>query len=268
MYIFNHIPKCAGVSYQTLLTGIFTADEVIHISLNLDVDYSLDQPAYQKHRVIMGHFGVRWNQVLGPGRRWLTALRDPVDRVVSTYFFWRHNAPPSPEIPYLHLAQTVSLDEFVQSDHYLVRQAISNVQTWQIADDFRVRYRRIPERDALQVAKVNLSKFDFIGIYESFSQSALHLCDYLGVPAPAQLPHDNGTHRRPAVSELSPTTIETIKELNALDIALYEYAKILVSSKYSDFIGGEQSHPHHVYREPRDLKPSAPSRGGRSSNVV
>ena len=230
MYIFNHVPKCAGVSYRTLLTDIFAADEVTHISLNLDIDYRIDAADLQKYRVIMGHFGVRWNEALGPGRRWLTALREPVDRVVSTYFFWRHNAARSSEIPYLNLAQTLSLDEFIQSDDYLVRQGISNTQTWQLADDFRVRYRNVSEQDVLEVAKANLSKFDFIGLYESFRESAARLCDYLGVPTPPQLPNYNGTRQRPLVSELSPTTIQMIQELNRADLALYQYANLLVNA--------------------------------------
>jgi hypothetical protein len=229
VYIFNHIPKCAGVSYQAMLSTIFTADEVTHISLNLDTDYHIDPEDYRKYRVVMGHFGVRWNPILGPGRRWLTALRDPIDRVVSTYFFWRNNAPLNSEVPYLHLAQTLSLDEFIQSDHYLVRQGIRNAQTWQLADDFRVRYRSIAEQDALEVAKASLSKFDFIGLYESFSQSAARLCDYLGVPTPAQLPHENGTLNRKTVNELSPATIQMIEELNGADMALYEYANMLIN---------------------------------------
>jgi hypothetical protein len=227
MYIFNHLPKCAGLSYLKLLRDIYGDDAVVHISLHDDVDYSVDAQSYQKHRIIMGHFGVRWNEVLAPGRRWLTALREPVDRVVSTYFFWRNNVPGSPDVPYLHLAQTLPLDEFVQSDHYLVRQGIHNAQTWQLADDLRVRYRSVSENDALEVAKANLAKFAFVGLYESFPESVARLCDYLGVSTPRALPRENTTNWRQSVSELSPRIVEAVQERNAADIALYEYAKTL-----------------------------------------
>jgi hypothetical protein len=239
VYLFNHIPKCAGVSYHALFNMIFGSDEVTHISLNLETEYKIDAETYRRWRVVIGHFGVRWNPILGPESRWLTALRDPVDRVVSTYFFWRHDAPRSPEIPYLNLAQTLSLDEFVQSDHYLVGQGISNAQTWQLADDFRVRYRSVSEQDALEVAKANLSRFDFIGLYESFPQSAARLCDYLGVPVPPQLPHENETSNRWNVDELSPATVDLIKARNEADLALYEYAKILVNQSHSLHAGAE-----------------------------
>ena len=227
MYIFNHLPKCAGLTYLKLLRNIYGDDAGVHISLNEDVDYSVDAQCYQKYTVIMGHFGVRWNEALGPGRTWLTALREPVDRVVSTFFFWRNNIPSSPDVPYLHLAQTLPLEEFVRSDHYLVRQGIQNAQTWQLADDLRVRYRRVSDQDALEVAKANLSEFAFVGLYESFPESAARLCNCLGVSTPQELPRENSTNSRLSVSELSSTVVEAIRERNSADIALYEYAKTL-----------------------------------------
>ena len=224
MYIFNHIPKCGGLSYRALLEEIFGQDRVTHISINLEEEYHPDPDEYRQYTMLMGHFGVRWNEIVGPGRRWMTALREPIDRVVSTYYYWRHNTPVSPESPWVYLAQTMSLDELIRSGHYLVLQGIKNVQTWQLADDLRWRYRTVPEQDALAVAKQNLDKFDLVGIYEEFERSVECMCKYLGVTAPSTLPRVNVTKKRFAVSELNPATIEAIMELNTADMELYKYA--------------------------------------------
>lgn len=91
------------------------------------------------------------------------------------------------------------------------------------------------DQDALEVAKANLSKFDFIGLYESFPQSAARLCDYLGASTPPELPYENETSERLNIGEISPATIEMIKRINKADLALYDYARILV---------GEQTKAH------------------------
>lgn len=224
MYIFNHIPKCGGLSYRALLEELFGVERVTHITINLEQEYRLNADDYRQYTVLMGHFGVKWHEVLGPGRRWMTALREPVDRVVSTYYYWRYNAPRSPESPWLYLAQTMSLDDFVRCGHYSVLQGIHNAQTWQLADDLRWLYHTVPEQDALAVAKANLDRFDFIGVYEEFEESVHRMCGYLGFAPPARAPRVNVTRKRPAVAELSPVSVELIKELNRADLELYQYA--------------------------------------------
>jgi|ERR1039458_28633 hypothetical protein len=224
MYIFNHIPKCGGLSYRALFEEALGKARVEHISINLEEEYQPDPNEYRQYTMLMGHFGVRWNEIVGPGRRWMTALREPIDRVVSTYYYWRHSAEVSPELPWLYMAHTMSLDEFVRSGHYLVLQGIQDVQTWQLADDLRWRYHTVPEQDALAVAKQNLDKFSFVGIYEEFERSVESMCKYLGVTPPGSVPRVNVTAKRRAVSELSPATIEAITELNTADMELYKYA--------------------------------------------
>lgn len=227
MYLFNHIPKCAGLSYRALFEDLFGKDRVTHITISREEEHTPDPAVYRDFTVLMGHFGVRWNDIVGPGRKWMTVLREPVDRVISTYYFWRHNAPLSPESPWLYLAQTKSLDGFVRSGHYTVRKGIENLQTRQIAEDLRWTYRTLSERDALEVAKENLGKFDFIGLYEEFEQSFERLCRFLGTQRPRAIPRVNVTKKRDSMTEIPQATLDAIRELNRADLELYDYARKL-----------------------------------------
>jgi len=227
MYLFNHIPKCGGLSYRALLEDLFGKDRVTHISINREEEYNPNPADYLKYPVLMGHFGVRWNDIIGPGRQWMTVLREPVDRVASTYYFWRHNAPLSPESPWLYLAQTKSLNDYVRSGHYAVRKGIQNFQTRQLADEVRWRYRRFSDRDALEVAKENLGRFGFIGFYEEFGPSVERMCKFLGTASPSAIPHVNPTSKRLSVDEIPKSTIDAIMELNRSDLELYAYARSL-----------------------------------------
>src|ERR1039457_6974209 len=73
MYIFNHIPKCGGLSYRALFEEALGKARVEHISINLEEEYQPDPNEYRQYTMLMGHFGVRWNEIGGPGSRWMTA---------------------------------------------------------------------------------------------------------------------------------------------------------------------------------------------------
>jgi hypothetical protein len=88
----------------------------------------------------------------------------------------------------------------------------------------------VPPDDALAVAKNNLSeRFDFIGIAEDYAISTQRLCSLLRLPYPASIPMENRTPQRKAVHEIEPETIALIRELNAMDLELYEFGKGLAS---------------------------------------
>jgi len=232
MYIFNHIPKTAGTSLIAIMQDVFGKDRVsTHIDITEDRDYEIDPEQFTPFVVVAGHFGVKWHARMGD-RRWLTVLREPVDRVLSTYYFWRNVARPRPNAPYLDLAKTLFLNEFVSCGNRLVLQGISNGQTWQLADDLREKYRSVPESDALAIAKENLTRrFDFVGLSEHFDESAARLRRYLGVPEKArcEVPRLNLTPDRRHASELRPSVIDNILELNRMDIELYRFAQELWS---------------------------------------
>ncbi|HEV2037209.1 MAG TPA: sulfotransferase family 2 domain-containing protein [Candidatus Eremiobacteraceae bacterium] len=227
-YIFNHIPKTAGGSYVALLTALLGPGQISpHVDLNqAGEDYSsLTAAPFDGYPVLVGHFGVRWHDRIGPNRRWLTALRAPVDRVLSTYYFWRNDLPSSPDLPYVELAQTLSLDEFVRCGDPLVMQTISNAQTRQLATDFRIDERKLGDNDALTQAKRNLDRFAFVGMFEEFYQSAARLCKLLGFKVPGTLPKVHVSSDRLPVTDVPAATRALIEEHNQLDLELYAYAR-------------------------------------------
>ena len=230
MYVFNHIPKTGGVSIYQLLHDLLGSAQVSpHISFHEDIPYQVSANDFAHYFIIYGHIGIVWNDIVGPGRRGMTMLRDPVDRVLSQYYFWRNMVPPSPHLPHVHAAQTLSLKDFVYSREPLVLQGNQDVQTWFLADDFRRQYRRIKPNDALEIAQQNLSeRFDFVGLFEDYPGSVERLCRLLGISPPAFIPMENRTVGRLSIGEHDPAVVDAIRELNGLDQELYHYGKQLV----------------------------------------
>jgi hypothetical protein len=229
MYIFNHIPKTGGTSMYRIIELLAGSGSVSpHTSLNEDVTYEVSAKDYEQYRVIFGHISATWNDALGPGRRWMTILRDPIDRVLSQYYFWRNSVPPSPHLSYIHAAQTLRLKEYLRQRDEKFFQANVNAQTWQLADDFRVRYRKVQPGDVLEIAKSHLvNRFALVGIFEDFRGSVEWLCRIFGSPMLERIPAENRTPGRKFVEEIDLHLIESIRELNPLDLALYDFAKKL-----------------------------------------
>lgn len=197
-----------------------------HISFHEDISYEINRAEYMQYDLVYGHIGVAWNDAISPGRQWMTMLRDPVDRVLSQYYFWRNMVPLSPHLSYVHAAQTQTLADFVQNQDELLLQGNQDLQTWFLADDFRRRYRRVSEADALAAAKANLrDRFAFIGIFEDYAESVDRLCQLLSRPIPKAIPMENRTLERASAGEINASVIEKIRDLNRLDIELYEYGK-------------------------------------------
>lgn len=216
--------------YQLLHALIGSNRVSPHFSFHEDISYQVSADDFEQYLIIYGHIGVVWNDLVGPGRRWMTMLRDPVDRVLSQYYFWRNMVPPSPHLPHVHAAKTLPLREFARSCDFLVRQGNQDLQTWFLADDFRRRYRKVNENDALEIAKQNLNeRFAFVGLFEDYPGSVQRLCRLLEISAPASIPLENKTAGRIAVEHVDPCVIAEIRELNALDQELYEYGKQLAS---------------------------------------
>jgi hypothetical protein len=179
MYIFNHIPKTGGTTMYRILERLIGSDRLSpHFSMNEDTEYPLTLAGtYDRYLVIFGHLSAASTDVLGPRRKWLTILRDPVDRVISQYYFWRNCVPSSPHLDYVYEAQTLSLEKFCRLRTTNFLQGNENLQTWQLGDDLRVRYRRVASCDVLETAKRNIDeRCAFVGLFEDYPGSVRRLC--------------------------------------------------------------------------------------------
>ena len=87
-YLFFHVSKTAGTSLREYFRQVLGANEVGPSTDFLGSSTS-DNASVSTCRMVVGHFS--FEQVAHfPGRRILTFLRNPVDVVVSTYFFFRN----------------------------------------------------------------------------------------------------------------------------------------------------------------------------------
>src|SRR5438552_2491662 len=107
--IFLHIPRTAGTTFVRILERQYGAGAVLDLydSTVGDRVAALTSGDMEHLRVVAGHFSFGAHRHLPGSCRYVTFLRDPVERVVSHYYFVRRQ----PE-HYLHpAASTLSLAE-------------------------------------------------------------------------------------------------------------------------------------------------------------
>ena len=86
--VFTHIPKTAGSSFNTGVARLLAGTDRMHIVTTDDDDTSMLLPKIGSVSYVGGHirFPVA-HRLFGEGAIYFSALRDPIDRICSHYFF-------------------------------------------------------------------------------------------------------------------------------------------------------------------------------------
>ncbi len=198
-----HIPKTAGKSFDAMLRRIYGDEHVLWIK-PLDVDWVLrglaaDGPE-RMPRVVGGHFtfrqaGIIHRQVHAPVVAW---LRDPVERVISNYFYFIMRI----------------------RDGYNPR----NAHRW---DEKLLEYASKPETRNLMskfLDGVDLRDLFYFGLTEHFVDDLAELAGMLGWPKPEMVHVNSSGGLRAQFTPVPPENREQILKWNRHDVALYKEA--------------------------------------------
>jgi hypothetical protein len=172
---FLHLHKTAGTSVRMFLTGFFRPHEVCPAITHQELS-ALQVERLRGYRLFAGHFDwAKLDEVEGPSFTF-TVLRDPVERVVSNYFFWRALARRSSakdrNLPHVRLALDSAPDDFFAGTWMpRVRKFLDdqdNLYTRYFAgrgfaSRQRLAIRRMSDCDLLSEAHRNLDRLD--GLY-------------------------------------------------------------------------------------------------------
>lgn len=220
--LYLHIPKAAGTTLGTILkqkirhSAIYTVQDT---RTAVQEVAALPETNREKLQLIKGHFAYGIHEALQRPFEYITVLREPVDRVVSHYYYVLRN----PE-HYLHARVTsekMSLKEYALGG--LTRE-MDNGQVRFIAGPYYRDPRGQCSRDLLELARDNLrNRFAVVGLAERFDETVLLVGERYGWKDLAYT-RQNVTSDRARLNELPEDTIEAIRNANALDVELYAFA--------------------------------------------
>lgn len=222
LIIFLHLPKTAGSTLARIIQGQYAASGIIFLYDTMLGEELASYPRSQLEnlRVVMGHLYFGVHNFLPGSSTYITMLRDPVDRVISHYYFVRQD--PS---HYLYdSAHKLSLQEYVISCN---RQEPNNDQTRLLAGKRDASNFGTCSDEMLDIAKRNLAEhFRVVGITEEFDRSLILMKRNLGWRNPYYTNQNVNRHRL-RKEGISPKTLSVVQAYNELDIELYRFAKKL-----------------------------------------
>jgi hypothetical protein len=234
---FVHIPKTAGGTVVSMFAAAYTGAEVRDAG-NYPKNpgtttRKISRLQKQGGRVSAGHvpYGV-FRAHLPPDTRYMTFLREPVERVLSHYYRHIHRRRPkvqrSPKREQHRLETPGKVRPDLRTDSIeeaLIERnlpELNNLCTRFLSGDPSPRMTGVLPASALDDAKGNLREFAFIGIQDRFEESLVLLQRMLGL---GSVPYRDRhvSLNRPAANEISDDERALITEHNQLDAELFSF---------------------------------------------
>ena len=260
--LFIHIPKTAGCSLRTLLEKEYPGTGTLVVGgRTLLMCYEGDQRARDRINGYMYEAGIffshlsfgihEWLDI--PSRRYLTILRDPVERVVSHYNQLAGSANSPLNHPDLHgMSLADMLEKQIIPSNLMTRKILGERPeqvTWAEIEAGRCAYAggyvgfhfppevwsgkaqeilALPRRPAandpvlLDAALDNIQRhFYFVGLMERLPEAVEVLGHRLGWDDHSDIPKIN-INKNKKLTEINEETRALIEEYNRLDMRLYE----------------------------------------------
>ncbi|MEL6921907.1 MAG: sulfotransferase family 2 domain-containing protein, partial [Pseudomonadota bacterium] len=213
-----HIPKTGGTTFTNILQQRFSGDLVLDYGQPVDAVASLIAP--KKEFCIHGHFKAGKHAAL-ENKTLITWLREPLDRIISHYNFWRTHRYP--------------FNQFWLEFHY------NEMSFVEFALD-----RRLRNEQSMYLDGVPIADYEYVGITEHFQQSLDLFASRYGIELPEEIPHSRDSGRLPQAikaSDIDKADLNKIRAFHHLDYAVYFEALSQFSKDYQETLGKSLTAP-------------------------
>lgn len=215
--VYIHIPKSGGSTLRSILSQNYAPDRALELNgilgeqkcREFSESYARIQPD-----LVYGHHPFGVHDLLRRPWLYFTLLRNPIDRLVSEYYYaFQYDEHRFAEE--IRSGQ-LTLEKFVMLDHWFTSNRLVT---------FVSGLREIDPHQILETAKLNLrERFASFGIMEQFDDSVLIMASELGWDRPLYVKR-NVTKRQP--HDIGRDLRARIEKMLETDMELYEYGRSL-----------------------------------------
>ena len=223
--LFDHLPKCAGTTINTYLVSHFPKRLVFQTngqnpSESVGRFQSLSERSRYRYRLILGHLAHDLLDYVHPGTITLTIFRDPIDRIVSHYFYVRQNPHH-----YLHdrvMKSNIQLKDYTSSG---LGSELRNWYTTHFSGYSLEDAEKCPEDSVRRAFDIISERYDVFGFQDNLAESVNRLRNSARLYEPFGSQARNITPNRTGLKDIPAEVKQIIAEANHLDIRLYALLK-------------------------------------------
>ena len=213
--VFLHIPKAAGTSLRSVIRRNYPPHMVLAVESYEDSSGAAEY--LQRGGAVTGHLSLHTYRALNIDADAITVLRDPIERLISLYFYARRRGPQ-----HRFAAHVGSFEAFAACGF----EDVHNGMTRQLSGTATA-----PDADALARAKHNLAhELVAFGTHDHFDESLLLFQQRFGWRT-IYCARENAAKRRPAMGELDRNALRLVERNNELDAELWEFAQKELSAR-------------------------------------
>ena len=226
----THIPKCAGSSFRESLIKPNLLDDEIYRPK------SLKELMFHRYdfRYLVGHWPAGILNYLNPRslarlrpQIRIVVLREPLDQLISYYYFHRQKEVGSPWREDFH---NYDRFEFYRRHPQLARQQTTFVAGMMLGypkSPFKRLSEMFPSFLLARAKKSLLTHFDYVITTESSHSDFPELARRESMKYQAKICQQTQTRIRPKVEEFSKKEIRELQRLSSLDRAVYDLGRRL-----------------------------------------
>jgi hypothetical protein len=224
--IFLHVPKAGGSTLHAVLDRYYRPGEVYHVGGGRTLETMQGFEAIPRERresvtLLRGHVRYGVHELFSGPSRYVTFLRDPVERIVSFYKYARRS--PTNHIHSQIRSRNMSLADVMAAG---LTTELNNGQVRRLAgyDRFNDVYGfgDCPP-ELLDIALANIDRhFSLVGFIEKFDESLLLLASILGWRIPPYYARKNVSRGSSDADGIDERTLDVVRQDNLLDLRLYE----------------------------------------------
>jgi len=112
--IFLHIPRTGGTTFRDILERFYHPKNVIEIKKFIESEKiikTLTKEEQSKIKLIKGHLNFGIHEWIDGECKYITFLRDPIKRIISTFKYVKNNV----NHPDHYFVQSISLQKYIDS---------------------------------------------------------------------------------------------------------------------------------------------------------
>jgi hypothetical protein len=230
--LFLHLPRTGGTTLTRIIERQYAAGRIYKLPYEagppLEAFIALPEQLKRQIKVVAGHFKFGFHKHLPQACTYLTLLRDPIERVISTYYYIRSN--PTHTHHRATVESNLSLAEFVRRGISVV--GTDNGMTRQLSGLTPPAPFGECRHEMVDMARANLDEhFGVAGLTEHYDRSLLLMRRQFGWTIPDYILLNVGSLRK-AQPAVDPETLALITNQNRLDLELYEHARTRLNTQW------------------------------------